>query len=799
MLPSSSDQAKVGKGSPAGPAPSVVAGWLRVLIGPASVAELRAVDVATGTGGWTATVTGFYDSDHLDAMAEKALEITAKAEGVYFTLNPLQPELLARLSNKAKEIKKKDISAGDKNVLRRRWLLVDADPKRIKGISSTDAEKALAWDTVQAVRDYLGAAGWPAPILADSGNGFHLLYRIDLPADDSGLVRRVLHALAKRFDTDRVTIDTAVSNPGRICKLYGTLARKGESVADRPHRRAMILEIPGCDDVRRPDTAAVEVVPAELLETVAAELPVPEPAACSTSTASGTGAPRLRVADWLTDRGVGFKMDTMSDGRDRYRLDHCPFDPSHVGKDVAVFQNRDGKLGFKCLHNSCSGRGWQQAKEQIGRPTARHFDLPPAPGPAEKLVWGGEGGAEPADGRGDAWEGAEPEVRRQEPAKPLFTFISSAEFASRAYPRTWLIDHVLVEGQPAVIGGGFKTLKTTLTVEAALSIGAASPFLGQFRVPRRRRVVVLSGESGEPTLQETALRISLAKGIELPSVDVFWGFKLPQLANATHVRELRTALEDCGAEVVLLDPLYLSLLAGVGGELSAANFYQIGPLLMDIGQTCLEVNCTPALVHHFKTTRANPYDEPQLEDLAFSGIKEYARQWLLLGRREKYVPRSGEHKLWLSIGGSAGHSALWAVDVNEGMVKDDFTGRTWDVKVRPAGDARHDEALKKDDEKTQRQEQKERDDEAKLLGTLDKLDPDREGYGIERLSRAAGLTRRAADGAVARLAADGVLIEVTVKVPGGKGAAFTAKGVCRPGVNQEDDLLSASSVHAGER
>jgi hypothetical protein len=111
-------------------------------------------------------------------------------------------------------------------------------------IGSSDAEKALAWETIQAVRDHLGGRGWPAPILADSGNGYHLLYRIDLPADDGGQVRRLLHALGERFDTDKVKIDRAVFNPARICKAYGTWSRKGDSTPERPHRQSRILEVP---------------------------------------------------------------------------------------------------------------------------------------------------------------------------------------------------------------------------------------------------------------------------------------------------------------------------------------------------------------------------------------------------------------------------------------------------------------------------------------------------------------------------------------------------------------------------
>jgi hypothetical protein len=126
----------------------------------------------------------------------------------------------------------------------RRWLLVDVDPIRDSLISATDVEKALAKETALAVREHLRGLGWPEPVLGDSGNGYHLLYRVDLPADDGGLVERILKALAARLDTDKVKIDQKVFNPARICKLPGTLARKGDNTPTRPHRRASLLEVP---------------------------------------------------------------------------------------------------------------------------------------------------------------------------------------------------------------------------------------------------------------------------------------------------------------------------------------------------------------------------------------------------------------------------------------------------------------------------------------------------------------------------------------------------------------------------
>jgi hypothetical protein len=220
----------------------LVTDWLNVLVAPGQVTELRALKVRRG-GGRTHTEAGFFDSDHLRQMAETALEVTPFARGVYFTMNPLKPDVLARRANRI-DWSEEDELAKDGDVLSRRWRLIDADAVRDAHISASDEEKAIARQTALAIREYLDGRNWPKPILGDSGNGFHLLYRIDLPADDGGTVRRILQALAKRFDSPAVKIDTAVFNAGRICKLPGTLARKGDHVPQRPHRRALFLEVP---------------------------------------------------------------------------------------------------------------------------------------------------------------------------------------------------------------------------------------------------------------------------------------------------------------------------------------------------------------------------------------------------------------------------------------------------------------------------------------------------------------------------------------------------------------------------
>lgn len=220
----------------------VLQGWITLLLADDQVVELRALGVRRGNGR-PHTEAGFYDPEHRRELARDALAVSEFARGVYFTLNPLRPDILARRANRLDWAAEGEL-AKDADVLARRWLLVDADPVRDPHVSATDAEKAAARDTIAAVRDHLAANGWPEPVLADSGNGYHLLYRVDLPAADGGRVERLLRALAGKFDSDRVHIDKKVFNPGRICKFPGTLARKGDDVPGRPHRRSRLLEVP---------------------------------------------------------------------------------------------------------------------------------------------------------------------------------------------------------------------------------------------------------------------------------------------------------------------------------------------------------------------------------------------------------------------------------------------------------------------------------------------------------------------------------------------------------------------------
>src|SRR5262249_20678571 len=145
----------------------------------------------------------------------------------------------------------------DNHITRRRFLLLDADPSRPSGISSTNAEHDRALSLMAQIAYVLGNEGWPKPILADSGNGAHALFVIDLPNDETTnqLIRAVLQALPMRFYNEAIKLDPSVFNSSRILKLYGSVARKGYSTEDRPHRLSHLIEVP----------PTLAIVPFELL------------------------------------------------------------------------------------------------------------------------------------------------------------------------------------------------------------------------------------------------------------------------------------------------------------------------------------------------------------------------------------------------------------------------------------------------------------------------------------------------------------------------------------------------------
>lgn len=154
--------------------------------------------------------------------------------GIYYTLNPVRPDL-------------GDHAAKASDIIQRWNMLIDIDAiKSDPNVMATKQEKIGPYELMNRVLDFLSEQCWPSPMIIDSGNGTHLIYRIDMPSNDHSrmLIGRVLKTLGSLLHHKKATIDTKVHNASRISRLPGTWARKGIPTDERPHAMARILWAP---------------------------------------------------------------------------------------------------------------------------------------------------------------------------------------------------------------------------------------------------------------------------------------------------------------------------------------------------------------------------------------------------------------------------------------------------------------------------------------------------------------------------------------------------------------------------
>ncbi len=311
-------------------------------------------------------ISGYFDDVAKATEAVAALDVVG-CGGIYVTLNPVDPALLGRANNR---LKVAENTTSDLDVTLIRWLLIDIDPKRPSGVSSTGEEHQAALDQALWLRAGLAAKGWPEPLYGDSGNGAHLIYRLpDLQNTDENknLLKDALSALHSLYSVEkearqggliRLDIDRSVFNPARISKIYGTVARKGENIPARPHRRASMIVSP-----RPEETATDKSVTVQMLRSLIEEARVPE--VNDQEKPKQPGSSKFDLGGWLDHYHIAVtKIKPHGDSK-LYVLERCIFDSSHAGGEAAIGQTEEGKTFYQCFHNSCKDKSWADVRAKV--------------------------------------------------------------------------------------------------------------------------------------------------------------------------------------------------------------------------------------------------------------------------------------------------------------------------------------------------------------------------------------------------------------------------------------------------
>lgn len=577
---------------------------VRVLQEPGGVFEIRAIgttrkDILSGY---------FRDAETLLQAFDK---IDVRNRNIYITLQQVREECFAR--SQSERFLSSTQTTSDTEIVRYRWLFVDLDPVRSTGISSSDTELAHAELLSEKVAKELAERGFKEPVKALSGNGYHLLYRIDIANDTDGrmLVERCLKVLSEMFNTSEVKIDTTNSNPSRICKLHGTLAQKGRDTKSRPHRMSRILSVP----------EKVEVTDTEVLRSLAEELPSDQEV---TPSKKNSRVGDFDLLDFMRSNGMSYEEDS-NDRATIYKLDECPFDPSHKNGDAKIFLYRNGAIAFKCHHNSCRNYKWQDVRlkyepdaydyeKDDGRIDAgwdRHkhteqqayvIDFTETPKPKEKI-----------------------KIRKLKTAHDLM----QKELAEpRVFIGVGAELPILLEGT-CILSAKPKLGKSWLALSMCLAVANGEDFLGYHT--QKCSTLYLDLETSE-TLQQKRLRKAL-HGEPVP--DNFYLDTETNSIDHGFVEQIRAYLdEDPDIGIVVIDVFQIIRTATKGNkETEYEHAYRDITPLNELAQ---EKHIAIVLVCHDR--KAVDPDDPFSNILGSTGLQGAATQMIVMFRKRKEDP-----------------------------------------------------------------------------------------------------------------------------------------------------------------
>lgn len=294
--------------------------------------------------------SGYFTS--IDTMIAELKKQDLKGFNVYFVLNKINDACYGRkqhdcfITGKGRDL----VTTSDNDIVGREWILVDLDPKRPSGTSSSDEELKCALNKMRDIYNYLQQIGFSAPVMCSSGNGYHMLYKVHLANNDStkDVIKKFLATLSMLFSDDHVEVDTANFNAARICKVAGTMSSKGSNTKARPWRVAKMVYCPRA--LKTTDIAYIRKVNGEIPE----EPEKPQK--------YNHYSPRtFDLDEWLNRYSIGYRKEENRDYT-KYILDHCPFDENHKGKDAVLIRLPSGAISFHCFHNSCQGHTWHDMR-----------------------------------------------------------------------------------------------------------------------------------------------------------------------------------------------------------------------------------------------------------------------------------------------------------------------------------------------------------------------------------------------------------------------------------------------------
>jgi hypothetical protein len=201
--------------------------------------------------------------------------------------------------------------------------------------------------------------------------------------------------------------------------------------------------------------------------------------------------------------------------------------------------------------------------------------------------------------------------------------------------------------QPAAFGAASKTLKTTVLIDLSVALVTKTDWLGHFKIPKRRNVLLITGESNNRATMRRIDRAARARGLSVSDLKTLYieTVNFPKLPSVDDREMLRRTVAEKQIDIVIVDPLYRGL-----GNLDTNRLAEMADSIVQFAKAAQPA--ATIIAHHIIKSAAKLKNGkvPALEDMSGAGLAESVGQWWLVGRNEEYK-HDRRHDLGVQYGG----------------------------------------------------------------------------------------------------------------------------------------------------
>jgi hypothetical protein len=166
-----------------------------------------------------------------------------------------------------------------------------------------------------------------------------------------------------------------------------------------------------------------------------------------------------------------------------------------------------------------------------------------------------------------------------------FAGIDASELARYATQEAdWLVQDVFTIDEPLLVGARSKGCKTLQLTDFAVAVATQTKWMNIFDVPKRRRVLFVTGEANYRRIAKHVEKACRVRGIDFRDLKGFLrieAIEFPCLPRIADQEGIRADIETHGFEFVIVDPLY----RGLSG-LDSSRLSEMGDAIKSFQSAC---------------------------------------------------------------------------------------------------------------------------------------------------------------------------------------------------------------------